>query len=1074
MITVRIPDEIRKYKEKLIWGMTARQIICAALAILICVPLYFWGGKFIPEDIIAWAVILIAMPLFATGFIKINGLPMEKFAVAAFKFFVSPSKRTYKTNNAFREWNKKGEEAEKPKSSRDRAKLQKYWRASSLERVVLMQEAEERGDMMKFKVDEAETVTVSRPKVKYPTDNDESENNLATKDSTLKLSPRKRKIIMQGEGIKSKMENFPEYVLTPAETKALRKYNQFLADRRKKELISKKKSAAKKNAAMKKRRTASYTIPRSTADTIPIIATYDEGMFEVAPNKYSKMYRIKDINYKTAKQEEQEAIFVKLSEFYNYFSEDMHFSICLDNKVVSIHEQEQRIFYPDTGDEFDVHRHEYNSIMKRAIIAGRNDTQLQKFITITIDAAEPLEALMRFHKIDAEIAENLKKIGSDAQVLSTTERLSYFHDKFRAGHEGEFKINYDFLQKQGLSAKDYIAPTSFNFSNKHFQIGEDFYRVLYLSNLPASLSDEFLYSVYNVDFPLTVSMNVQPIAQARGLKIVKRQLTGIEMNKIDAEKRAVKAGYSPDTIRHDIKDAHERAEQLYDDMMNKDQKMFFVSFTFMVKGATLEELNENCKIIEGKASSYTTQLMTLNYQQEEAFKQTLPFGYVSSDLAVDRTLTTESTAIFMPFSNQELFQSGGFYYGMNAISFNLVVVDRNTMKTPSGFALGTSGSGKSFAIKREILNVLLHDSKTNVIIIDPENEYADFCRVFKGSIVKLSADSDCYINPMDMSEDYGLDEDDDFDLPMPIKKEKAVKKKSDYIMSIIERMISVGGNPDQTFITPTQKTVVDRCVRRCYETYLQHNFAEEYLPTLMDLQNEFDREKEYEAQDIHSSGAAREIAEGVEYYTRGSMNVFAHRTNIDLQNRLIVFNIRDLGKQLEQIALTIVFDYIWNRMVKNKNAGVRTYCYADEIHVMFRSYYSANFLKQLYKRGRKYGLCITGITQNVSDLLASEEARGMLGNSDFILMLNQKSRDLQLLTEILNISETQKHYVTDVDAGNGLIFAEKVIVPFVDKFPDDSYLYSLMSTKFGEEMSNEDVNRIIEEIMQMSEEAQAS
>lgn len=450
-------------------------------------------------------------------------------------------------------------------------------------------------------------------------------------------------------------------------------------------------------------------------------------------------------------------------------------------------------------------------------------------------------------------------------------------------------------------------------------------------------------------------------------------------------------------------------------------------------------------------------------QQEEGYKITWPFGYISSEVRVDRALTTESTSIFMPFCNQEIFQPGGYFYGLNQISHNMIIINRKKMKTPSGFILGSSGSGKSFATKQEILNILLNDNESTVLVIDPENEYGDFCRAFGGSVLKISADSDVYINPMDMDLNYGLDEDDDENLPIKIKKEKAIKKKSDYIMSIVERMISVGGNGDRSTITPQQKTLVDRCVRKTYQEYLEHDFDKQYLPTLINLQDELNKE---------TGEDGKKVAEAVAYYTYGSMNIFAHHTNVVLDNRLIVFNVRDLGTQLRQIALIIVFDFIWNRMVTNKNKNVRTNAYCDEIHVMFDSYYAAENLKQLYKRGRKYGLCITGITQNVEDMLNSQQARGMISNSDFIMMLNQYSDDLKILSKMLNISETQMGFVTGADEGSGLIFAENVIVPFVNRFPRDSYLYKLMSTKFGEGMTRVEIDKIIDEIMKEHEEDQ--
>lgn len=1054
MIAVRVPEEIKKYKEKIMFGLNARQLIATLLALFVCVPLYYYGKKYITDDILSWLIILIAVPLVAIGFFRFNGMPMEKFVVALLKYeLFFPTKRKYKVENAFRDWQNEAIKEDSPKTRKERRKAAKMKLHGSLERAVLIEEAEERGEN-NFDADNADLITVSTGG-----NDNKNKNNKNKKKDTKKVNHKKvSKLQLQAEEIEAKIQADARYLPTKKETKIRIKWNKQKEINRKKEIQRKKKVVSKKNSMMKKRRNVQTTIPRTTQKTIPYVADYEEGLFEVTPNKYSKVYRMQDINYRTGKEDEQVTIFCKLGEFINYFSEDMNFSFCIDNRIVSIHEQEKQIFYPMAGDNHDRHRKEYNNILRRQIMAGRNDIQVEKFVTVTIDASTPIEALLRFHKIDAEVIDNLRKIGSDAKVLSTEDRLSYYHDKFRRGREGELNIDFDFIKAQGISSKDYIAPTTIEFSKKHLQIEDTYFRVMHLTNLPASLSDEFMFEITDNDFPVTTTMNIQPVAQDKGLRIVKKQLTGIEKDKIEAEKRAIKAGYSPETIQHSIKDAHAQAESLYDDMLNKNQKMFFVTFTCMVSADSLDELEENCRILEGKARKYTSQMMTLTYQQEEGYKITLPFGCIPQDICVERTLTTESTSIFMPFSNQELFQRGGYYYGLNQISHNLVIVNRLNMKTPSGFVLGTSGSGKSFATKREILNVLLHDNKTGILIIDPENEYGDFCRAFDGTVLKISADSNYHINPMDMTEDYGLDEDDGADTPLSVKKDKAMKKKSDYIMSIVERMISVGNSGDTTSITPVQKTIVDRCVYRCYKEYLDHDFDPDYIPTMIDLQNELDKEKE-------GSVEGKAVAEGVEYYTRGSMDVFAHKTNVNVDNRLVVFNVRDLGDQLRQIALIIVFDFIWNRMIENKNKGVRTYCYCDEIHVMFQSYYSANFLKQLYKRGRKYGLCITGLTQNVEDLLKSEQARGMIGNSDFIMMLNQNSEDLRLLAGMLNISETQMGFVTGADAGSGLLFAEKVVVPFIDRFPSDSYLYKLMSTKFGEEMSEAEIQKQIKSMM---------
>ena len=1069
MIAVRIPEEIRKYKEKLAFGLTARQIVCTIITLGICVPLYWYGKDYIQEDLLGWLIMIIAIPTLSVGYLKFNGLTMEKAAKVMWETQVLyPVKRKYKSENAFRMWQDMADKEDRPKSGRDRKKLAKYEEELALEKTFLMAEAEANGEATftsdvdkeaaPYDVEKDRILTVKNPFSNRNNKKDKKEQKKKEKKLTETKLAKAAKVIEQ------KQIDNPEYVLSNKEFNVLKKYKEEQIRLRKKEIEAGKKQLKRKNSVLRKRRKAKSVIPKTVQQSIPFIADYDEGLFEVEPNKFSKMYEIKDINYKTAQQDEQVDIFVKLGEFFNYFSDEMRFQICVDNRTISKREQERKIFKQMKNDGHDRHRTEYNKVLSRQMSTGKNDMNLQKYITVTIDANSPIEALLRFHKLDVEVIQNLKKIGSDGRVLSTTERLSFFHDKFRRGRESEFHIDYDYIKKQGISSKDYIAPDYMEFRSRYIQIEDEYYRVLYLNNLPKSLQDEFYAELVDQEFPITTTLSIQPVAQDKGLRIVRRQMTGIEANKIEAEKKAIKSGYSPETIPHSIKDAHAQAEELYDDMLNKNQKMFFVTITCLVHGKTLDELDANCNWVMSIARKYTCQLQCLTIQQEEAWRVTLPFGYHPHDICVDRALTTESSAIFMPFRNQELFHNGGFYYGLNSISHNLVIINRTAMKTPSGFILGSSGAGKSFAVKREMLNVFLDDDRTGILVIDPENEYSAICKCFGGTVIKISADSEYHINPMDMPEDYGLDEDDDsIHTPMSTKKDKAIKKKSDYILSIVERMISMGGSDTASMITPTQKTFVDRCVQLAYKDYLDHDFDKAYLPTLLDLQEKLDEEAAEMGMD------AGYVAEGVAYFTKGSMNVFSHKTNVDVDNRFVVFNVRDLGEQLRQIALIIVFDFIWNRMVENKHKGVRTYCYCDEIHVMFKSYYSADYLKQLYKRGRKYGLVITGITQDIEDLLQSEQARGMLSNSDFIMMLNQKSENLRVLAGMLNISESQMGYVTNATAGHGLLFAENTIVPFEDKFPDDSYLYKLLSTKFGEgEESDKEVAEYVEKMISES------
>lgn len=1056
MISIRIPKEIKEYKEKLILGLNLRQLIAAAVGVGIAVPLYLFGRKFIPTEVLSWLVIAIVLPCGAIGFFKHNGMPFEKFAVAMIRqMFLFPTKRVYKTEDFFRTAQNIANREDKVIYSSNTNKAKKLELEASLEKCVLLQELYDSGkdfDMKDLDKVGDELLTVRTSGGKEPDEKSPDKG---------KKPPRHRKTKLEKDydRIKFKQDKDVFYVPSKNERKILLAYATSVQKARVAVINTGKSAATAQNKRLVKRRRPTTNIPRSTQKTIPYIADFDDGLFEVAPGKFSKTFKLSDMNYRDAKEDEQVSIFVRFGEFLNHFSEEMNVAITIDNRVISAHEQEFRVFYPLKCDSYDKHREEYNKILKRQIAAGKNDIQQSKYLSVTIDSGSPFEALLRFRKIEAEVLKNLSSIGSSGcHVLTTDERLSLLHDKFRSGREGDFKVDYEFLKKQGLSSKDYIAPSSFRFAKNYYCIEDNYYRCMFVSNLPASLSDEFLGELVDCEFPLITTINIQPVAQNKGLRTVQKQLAGMEANQIDAEKKAVRAGYNPETISHSLKQSLDQAKELLDDMTNKNQKMFFVTISLSVQGGTMDELEENCKIIDNTARKYLCQVQTFDYQQESAFKVTLPVGYPPKEISSERTLTTESTSIFMPFTSQELFQQGGFYYGLNQISRNLILCNRTAMKTPSGFILGSSGSGKSFAAKREMLNVLLNDDKTGVLVIDPENEYGDFARAFGGTVISISANSDNYINPLDMPADYGLDEGDvNATMDISVKKAKALQKKSEYIMSIIECMISVGKSGEST-MTPQQKTLIDRSVGRCYKQYLEHDFDERYTPSLIDLQDELDREKA-------TSEDNRQMAEGIEYYTKGSMNLFSHKTNVAYDNRFVVFNVRDLGSQLKQIALLIVLDFIWNRMIENFEKNVRTYCYVDEIHVLFQNEFSARFLQQLYKRGRKYGLVITGITQNMEDLLRSDMARGMVGNSDFLLMLNQAPEDLKILAGMLHMSEAQASYVNRADAGSGLLFAEKVIVPFVDRFPQDSYLYTLMSTRFGEDKNETSVARFVEEIM---------
>ena len=1052
MIQIVIPKDIREYKEKIVLGLTCRQAVTIGLALGIGVPLHLFGKQFINEDILPFIIVLIGVPIVACGFVTVNGMPFELFLKSAIiKFLKFPVKRIYKSDNKWR----RDLKDMYPEKTLDK-KEKKLQEEASFEKLFLCLEAEENGEELRMKdIKNSDLVTV---KIKEKVE--KAKKEAADKKKSSKES-KFDKLKAAADEIAAKQEADPEYVPDKKEGAMLRKYNNEVLKRRKEVVRDGVKEIKKKNDGMLKRKKAKTFIPKSAQDTLPYITDFDNGLFEVEEGVYSKCYRLKDVNFTNIKEEEQEQIFVRWGEFLNFFSEDIYLSITIDNRIVSESEMLENVHYHMRNDDFDVHRKEYNHVMDIAVAKSKKNIRQEKMFTVSMKADSPFEAEMKFLRMENAIQKNLTPIGSNARLMSTTERLELLHDKFRKGREGTFRLNYNFLEKQGLSSKDYVAPSSFSGMDKkdYFKIDDGFYRCLYISNLPASMSTDFIQEFVDVDFPLMTTVCIEPIASDKTLKMVGRNYASMKNDEIKYEKRAAKSGYSKAFLPPNLERSIEQAAELMDFIQNKSQKMFFVTLACMVYGKTKEELEENCGIVMSVARKFTCQMSSFDFQQEEAMKITFPMGISPrGKLFVDKTMTTEAASLFLPFNSTELYHKNGFYYGINQVSNNIILCDRTQFKTPSGFVLGSAGSGKSFAVKREIFNVLFRDDETSVIVIDPEAEYVDFCEIFMGVPITVSPGSDVHINPMDMSENYGLDVTDDvMTTPLEVKKKKALVKKSDYIMSIVQSMMQDANG--YVSITPAQKTIIDRAVQNSYHEYLSHGFDTAYLPTLKDLYNEI------QSMRLTAEGAA-EIADGIDYYINGSMGVFADYSNVDYNNRFVVFNIKELGEQLRQIALLIILDFIWDKMSTNFAEGRRTYTYADEIHVLFRNDFAAQYLRQLYKRGRKFGLVITGITQDCEDLLSNSVARGMISNSDFVLMLSQKSENLKALADMLKLSEDEQRYVTQSAPGSGLLFAEQVVVPFEDDFPTTSYLYKLISTKFGEERNIDDIRKYVAQLIE--------
>ena len=757
-------------------------------------------------------------------------------------------------------------------------------------------------------------------------------------------------------------------------------------------------------------------IPRTVQQTIPYLRALDNGLFEVKKGLYSKTIRFQDINYQTARQEDQEDMFVKYGAFLNYFSPSIQAQITIFNRTLDKAKLESNTLIKSRSDGLDIYREEYNTMLKAKIMEGRNDIIKEKYLTFGFFAKNESEAKGSVTSLENEALSNFKSMGSQAHVLSTEERLELLHDFFRIGHEGEFNVDISTLRKQGLTTKDVIAPDGFEFKRNYFRMGEKLGRVMFVSKLPSFLTDKFISELTDFPFNMLTTINIRSVAPEEALRRVKRQITGMEQDKIEQQKKASKAGYDPEMINHELRLSLREAEELLDDLQSKNQKMFLVNILIVHLADTMEELDRNTDSLNSVARKNLCQTAVLNYQQEDALASALPLGL--QRLKITRTLTTESTAIFMPFTSQELIQKGGMYYGLNAVSKRLIVLKRINLKNANGFILGTPGSGKSFAAKREMVNVLL-STLDDVIIIDPEREYTPLAENFGGEIIHVSTSSKNHINPMDINTNYS-------------DKDEPTKLKSEFILSLCECII--GGSSG---LSAKERTIIDRCVDKTYTKFMQ-NLDDEKMPTLLDFQNMLEAQPEEEA---------RSIALELELYTRGSLSAFAKKTNINMNKRLVVFDIKDLGKQLKTMGMLIVLDAVWNRITQNRIIGKTTWIYIDEIYLLFANGYSANFLFELYKRARKWGGIPTGITQNVEDLLSSDLARSMLSNSEFTMMLNQAPLDRAELAKLFSLSDTQIEYISNAETGQGLLRAGNNIIPFRDEFPSNTKLYQMMTTK---------------------------
>ena len=761
-----------------------------------------------------------------------------------------------------------------------------------------------------------------------------------------------------------------------------------------------------------------FVVPKGVQNVIPIKAIYDDGVFLCGKDKYSKSFKFTDINYAVASREDKEAMFLEYSELLNSFDSGATTKITINNRRLNRLDFEKTILMPLADDGHDEYREEYNNMLLEKA-TGSNAIVQDKYITVSVNKKNIEEARNYFSRVGADLISHFGRLGSHCTEMDAEERLRVFYDFYRVGEESSFHFDMKETRKKGHHFKDYICPDTMEFEGDYFKIGNRYGRVLFLREYASYIKDSMVAELTELNKNLMMSIDVVPIPTDEAVREAESRLLGVETNITNWQRRQNANNNFSATVPYDMEQQKKEMREFLDDLTTRDQRMMFAVITFVHTADTKEELDNDTEALHTTARKHLCQFGILKFQQVDGLNTVMPFGVRKIDTF--RTLTTESLAVFIPFRVQDIRHENGIYYGLNVISKNMIIANRKSLLNGNEFIVGVSGSGKSFTAKNEIINTVLNDPNADIIIIDPEREYSKLVEALMGEVIKISATSHNHINAMDMNKEYG-------DGANP------VILKSEFIMSLCEQLIG-GSN-----LGAKQKSIIDRCTASVYHTYQQNDYTGT-VPTLQDFRMELLAQNEPEAQ---------EIALAIELFTNGSLNTFAKQTNVDTKSRLICYDILDLGKQLMPIGMLVVLDSILNRITQNRAKGKTTYIFIDEIYLLFQHEYSANFLFTLWKRVRKYGAYATGITQNVDDLLQSHTARTMLANSEFIVMLNQAATDRIKLAELLNISELQLSYITNVEAGHGLIKVGSSLVPFSSKFPRNTKLYKRRTTKPGE------------------------
>lgn len=789
----------------------------------------------------------------------------------------------------------------------------------------------------------------------------------------------------------------------------------------------------------KKKKHKVQHIPQTLQDSIPYVRVAEEnGVFEIKPGEYSKSYYFPEINFRTLNNDSQLKIAQAYSTFISAFPQGTTVEITIYNKNVDIMKFQDDIMLKMKNDGLDVYRDEYNNMLLDKLSGAKNNLETIKLLTVGIKANDMQEAFDKFSQIDGIVSENMALVTKrESRALTTIERLDllntiYNHDaaislrkkKNIQGVEVE-AFSLENCKAQGITTKDVIAPSGMLVKNRDMEVGSSFTRSYYISNYPSWIKSTLLTELASLPANMLVSVYFDAIPQDEAIKMIKRQGTNISANLLEIQKKAAKSGFDPSLVSPDLQVAKEESSELMDEMTKDNGMLFTGNIVITIFASSLDELQRLEELLKAIAIKSLVFLKPLNFQQEEGFNSSLPLA--NNQLKIQRLMTNNTISSINPFSVREVHQKTGMYYGLNAASRNMILYDRTTDVNPNGCILGMPGAGKSFSAKREILNILLN-TDDEVYVIDPEGvDYVPLANALGGSEIKLATGSKVYLNPFDLN----IENTDDNGDP--------VKVKTDFIETICE--IAIGGKYG---LSPYEKSIIDRCVVDIYEPYMEHlkktkkTIDTEKAPTMQEF---------YDALMAYRLPEAQNIAISLERFVKGSLDIFAHPTNVEIDNRFTVYNIKEIGTGLKELGLQICLDNIWNKMIMNKAKGKRTWFYVDEFYLMMRSPTSASYIAEIWKRARKWNGIPTAITQNVEDMLKSEEARTIINNSTFIMLLGQTPINRQQLSEMLDISKEEQKYISTAKPGMGLLRILGDTVPMDDAFPKNTELYRLMTTK---------------------------